>query len=202
MGMAQTATPLREEVNSRIFDTTNKPLSAEITREVLIDLIRQKDEKGFSLLYDNYSHALFGVICRIVTDTNTAEDILQESFVKIWRNIDQYEECKGTFFTWMLNITRNNSIDYLRSKQHSQKQRNKPETDLNKSVNGTVVAANIDHIGLRNTVSKLDAPYCDVINLLYFGGYTQEEVAQTMDIPLGTVKTRARRALQLLRNKF
>lgn len=174
----------------------------EINSEELLLLVRQRSEKGFSVLYDNYSAALFGVISRIVKDNASAEDVLQESFVKIWRNIEQYDDCKGTFFTWMLNIARNASIDYVRSRPYLQKQRTGNEKDLNAPGVSPVSPDNIEHIGVRGMVMNMETQYSEILNLLYFNGYTQEEVSEALNIPLGTVKTRARRALQILRNQF
>jgi RNA polymerase sigma-70 factor (ECF subfamily) len=182
--------------------TNIQQLANDINREDLVDLIRQRSEKGFSILYDNYSAALFGVIGRIVTDTASAEDILQDTFIKIWKSIDQYDDCKGTFFTWMLNIARNTSIDFVRSKQYQKAKRTSHGECLNNHEIGIISPDNTDHIGVRNIVAKLDAQYSEVIDLLYFNGYTQEEVAQALNIPLGTVKTRARKAVQILRNNF
>jgi RNA polymerase sigma-70 factor (ECF subfamily) len=202
--MAQALSLYGMRENSFTFEIRHMPipLSADIKTDELIALLRQRSEKGFSILYDNYSAALFGVIGRIVNDTTSAEDVLQESFVKIWKNIDQYDDCKGTLFTWMLNIARHTSIDHVRSKQHLQKQKNRPGEILNRPGASPVSPDNIEHIGVQKMVSKMDAQYSEVIDLLYFNGYTQEEVAEALNIPLGTVKTRARKALQILRNKF
>lgn len=86
-----------------------------MTQEDLLVLIYQKDEKAFTHLYDMYSKSLFAVINTLVKNREEAEDVLQEVFVKIWKNIDSYHESKGRFYTWILNIARNTSIDKLRS---------------------------------------------------------------------------------------
>ena len=80
----------------------------------LVEMLRLQDRKAFSYLYDNYSDALYGVVLKLVRTEETAQDLLQEIFVKIWKNIAQYDVGKGRLFTWMLNIARNTSIDYLR----------------------------------------------------------------------------------------
>jgi RNA polymerase sigma-70 factor (ECF subfamily) len=90
-----------------------------MTQELLV-LVYRKDERAFTHIYDMYSKSLFSVINVLVSNREEAEDVLQEVFVKIWKNIDSYNESKGRF-TWILNIARNTSIDKLRSFNNSQK---------------------------------------------------------------------------------
>jgi len=90
--------------------------SASYTETELVGLLQQRSEKAFSYLHDNYSSALYGIVHSIITDQETANDVLQEVFVTIWRKIELYDASKGRLFTWMLNIARNASIDKLRSK--------------------------------------------------------------------------------------
>ena len=90
--------------------------STKYTEEELVFLLKKQDQQAFSYLYDNYAAALNGVIFRMVEDKNLAEDILQEAFVKIWNNFASYDTSKGRLFTWMLNLTKNLTIDTLRSK--------------------------------------------------------------------------------------
>ncbi len=168
--------------------------------EELILLLRNKDENAFSYLYDNYAGALNGVIGRMVTETHLAEDILQEAFVKIWNNFSQYDPSKGRLFTWMINITRNLTIDTLRSKGY--KKQMKISTDENSVSNyhdknsGT---DKFDTIGLSKQLINLKPEQKAIIDLAYFNGYTQEEISKEMGIPLGTVKTRMRSAIIELR---
>ncbi len=93
------------------------------TESELIQGLKAKDQKVFSYLYDRYSPALYGVALKVLNDESNASDCLQEVFMKIWRNIDRYDESKGRLFTWMLNITRNTAIDTLRSKAHKMDQK-------------------------------------------------------------------------------
>jgi len=86
--------------------------------EELVQLLQQKDQQAFSYLYDNYAPALNAVICRMVEDQTLSEDILQEAFVKIWNNFNSYDKLKGRLFTWMVNLTRNLTIDTMRSKSY------------------------------------------------------------------------------------
>jgi RNA polymerase sigma factor (sigma-70 family) len=167
----------------------------------LVFLLKEKNNKAFGYLYDNYSVALFGIIRQIIDDNELANDILQEVFLNIWRRIETYDSTKGRLFTWMLNIARNASIDTLRSKnyQNSKKNQELPD-DVNKLVSGQqFIQTNIDNIGLKKILEKLKPEHRILIELAYFKGYTHEEIAQIESIPLGTVKTRIRNALLQLR---
>ncbi len=95
----------------------------------LVLLLKQQDRTAFDYLYERYSGALYSVILNIVPDKETGNDILQEVFVKIWRQVEQYDPSKGRLFTWMLNIARNASIDFTRGKQFKNSRQNAELTD-------------------------------------------------------------------------
>ncbi len=130
----------------------------------------------------------------IVPDRDIANDVLQEVFVKIWRQIETYDNTKGRLFTWMLNVARNASIDTIRNKNYQHSQQSKELTE-NVYYKAGSVQINTDKIGLRKIVYKLKEDYRVLIELSYFEGYTQDEIAKMLNIPLGTVKTRLRSAL-------
>jgi len=168
------------------------------TEAELVAFLKQRQQSAFGYLYDNYSGSLYSVILTIISDRELANDVLQEVFVKIWRQIETYDAAKGRLFTWMMNITRNSSIDTLRSKGYQNSQQNRELTDtVYESVGG--VTPNTDKIGLRKLVHTLKQDYKVLVELAYFQGYTQEEISKILDIPLGTVKTRLRAALIQLR---
>lgn len=160
----------------------------------LVSLLKQRDESAFNYLYDNYSGSLYSVILNIVPDRDLANDLLQEVFVKIWRQIETYDNAKGRLFTWMLNVARNASIDAIRSKNYQQSQQNRELTENVIDESGSI-ETNTDKIGLRKIVQKLKQDYRVLVNLAYFEGYTQDEISKMLNIPLGTVKTRLRSAL-------
>ena len=168
------------------------------SEQELLELLRQRTESAFQYLYDNYSGALYQIIFNIVGEEEQSADVLQDVFVKIWKQIDQYDESKGRLFTWMLNISRNASIDMIRSKAFRNQQKNQ---DLEESVYGeagrTEIA--IDTIGLRKFVAELKPELRQLVELAYFQGFTQEDISKILNIPLGTVKTRIRSGLQQLR---
>lgn len=160
------------------------------------------DQRGFSMLYDRYSGAMYGMIIKWIKDGGTAENLLQDVFVKAWRNRQQYDAAKGSLFTWLYNIARNICIDHLRSKSHRYDKASLLNSDLPlllpeglMTVNG-----NPDTIGLRNLLNRLNEGEQQVIKLMYFKGYTQKEISQITAMPLGTVKTRMNRAIRNLRS--
>jgi RNA polymerase sigma factor (sigma-70 family) len=164
----------------------------------LVGMLKQHTQSAFNYLYDNYSASLYTVILSILQDKELANDTLQEVFIKIWRQIEQYNPDKGRLFTWMVNISRNASIDILRSKDyHSQKQ----NRELTENVYNAAGTVNIetDKIGLRKLISNLKDDQKILIELAYFQGYTQDEISKLLNMPLGTVKTRLRSALIQLR---
>ena len=166
-----------------------------------MSLLRNRDNKAFAYLYDNYAAALNSIVLQIVSDTELANDVLQEVFVNIWRRIEQYDAGKGRLFTWMMNIARNASIDTLRSRSYQNSRKNQSiQDDVDTLPVTGVIQPGVDTIGLRKTLEKLKDEQRVLIELAYFKGYTHEEIAELEKIPLGTVKTRIRNALIQLRS--
>lgn len=168
------------------------------TEHELVLMLKEKHRHAFEYLYSNYSGALYTVILNVVKQTEPANDLLQEVFVKIWKQIESYDATKGRLYTWMLNIARNASIDVLRSKDFRNTQQNRELKDSVHEIAGTT-QINIDNIGLRKLIHTLKEEYRTLLELSYFQGFTQDEISKALDIPLGTVKTRLRSALIQLR---
>lgn len=163
--------------------------------------LQAQDKQAFELLYDRYSGALYNIVLRICGDESVAGDVLQSSFLKIWKNLPSYDTSKGTLFTWMLNIARNTAIDVQRRKK------GQPDIqELNPSVSSTMQSQvhmmNTDVIDIKNKVEELKPEYREAIDAVYFYGLTHEEAAQRLGLPLGTLKTRVRQALGILRQLF
>ncbi len=170
------------------------------SEEELVALLQNKDQQAFAYLYDNYSAALNGVIYRLVEDRELAEDILQEAFVKIWNNFASYDTTKGRLFTWMLNITRNLTIDTLRSKGYKKQAKiSGDENSVSNFTDDNRMAERFDAMGLRKQLVNLKPEQRSIIDLAYFNGYTQDEISKELGVPLGTVKTRMRSAIIELR---
>lgn len=151
-------------------------------------------------MYDNYSTALYGVIDRIINDDGISEEILQDTFLRIWDKIGSYDPAKGRLFTWMLNIARNLAIDKTRSREIS-KDRKTDDIDnlVNRIDRKDQAEQNIEIIGLKEILNRLPDDQRFVVDYLYLKGYTQSELSEEFNIPLGTVKTRARLAMTELR---
>lgn len=151
-------------------------------------------------LYRHYSHALYGVIFRIVKDDPVAEEVLQDGLLKIWEKIEQYDPAKGRLFTWMLNVVRNLAIDRLRTRERKEAQKTDGMDAHVHSVESEIrTEQSVDAIGLEHVIGQLDENHQLIIRLVYLEGYTHSEVAEEYDIPLGTVKTRLRNGLIQLR---
>jgi RNA polymerase sigma factor (sigma-70 family) len=167
------------------------------------DLIRdmqEGDHVAFSRLYTMYSNAIFGVIVPIVKDKLIAEEVLQDVFVKVWNHSSSYSFEKGRFYTWLLNIARNKAIDVTRSKAYKNSSKNSTTENFVDIIKGhDDLSRKTDSIGIETFLAALK-PYCvQLLELLYFKGYTQAETAKELDTPLGTIKTRARNCIGELR---
>ncbi len=191
--------------NRNEYITVNKsdnlnPL-ATYTEEVLVAEIKGKSRKAFEYLYENYSPALLGVIYNVLRNEEASNDALQEVFVKIWNNIHNYDPSKAKLYTWMLNIARNHAIDKLRSKAMKTDRELRNDKNFVSHINGNV-STFVDGIGLQKLIDGLDIEQRQIIDYIYFQGYTQSEVAEELNIPLGTVKSRVRLAVNKLRKHF
>lgn len=175
----------------------------EITEEQIVTALKLKKRDAVGILYDKYSSLLFGIIARVVKSDETAEDLLQEVFVKVWKNIDSYDPAKAKLVTWMGNIARNLAIDKIRSKDYKNSLQNHDIEDyVNIIEENPSESFNPEHIGVKEMVDKLAPEHRILIDMVYFRGYTQAETADKLGIPLGTVKTRIRSAINNLRDIY
>ncbi len=169
----------------------------------LVAALKQHRNEAYKYLYMHYRAALYNNILQVIPGQEQAADVLQEVFVTIWKKIDLYDENKGRLFTWMLKLTRNMAINQTRKKNFKVHHKNE---DIDNYV--SVIEqknneqASINYIGLRQQVHKLRPEYKDVLELSYFQGFKQEEIAAALKIPLGTVKTRLRNAIIELRREL
>jgi RNA polymerase sigma factor (sigma-70 family) len=174
-----------------------------LSEEALVLALRQREKIAVEALYDMYSSSLFGVISRIVNDTAIAEDVLQDTFVKIWNSFSSYSTEKGRLFTWMVNIARNLAIDKIRSKDFKNQGKNQ---ELENNVTfideqrNTVYKPEL--LGIKELVETLKPEQKSILDLVYFKGYTHVEAADELGVPLGTIKTRLRMAIIQLRKYF
>lgn len=171
--------------------------------DVLVKHFQKKDALAFERLYEMYSENICGVIQAIVKNSELAQEICQDVFVKAWNNAESYNASKGRFFTWILNIARNAAIDEIRSKSYKDNKKNL-SADYFVGILESQDNANdrVDTIGLRKLLKNLKDKCIEIIELLYFKGYTQKEAAVELDIPIGTVKTRNRNCVSQLRDNM
>lgn len=171
--------------------------------DLLIKRLQEKDERAFAKIYELYADNLLGVVQVIVKNQDIAEEVMQDVFLKIWDYADSYNEKKGRFFTWMLNIARNAAIDKVRSKTYRNTQKNDDIEDFTYHLeNDEDLNSKTDGIGISKWVQQLKPACIKLIDLLFFKGFTQVEAAETLEIPVGTVKSRNRNCLKQLRNEI
>ncbi len=165
----------------------------------IIQKVIARDEKSFELLYDEYAPRVYGLVLRMTQRKELSEEIVQEVFLKLWNNIDKYDAQKSKLFTWLYQITRNTTLNRLAAKGEK-KNRRVDYTDEFK--NDPSVKGNFEAMDIRGVVNKLDQKYVDVLDLVYFKAYTFQEASDTLNVPLGTVKTRVRFALSKLKKYY
>ncbi len=170
------------------------------TEQRIITLLNQGDQYALNLLYENYSDSLYGVILKVTNNEEIAEDALQETFIKVWKNAHKYDSNKAKLFTWLYRIARNTAIDKLRSFNN----RFQKEIQIDKS-NVYILprlSLNQDVMDLKEHLGRLEDKYQIVLNALFFEGMTQQEASEELDIPLGTVKSRLKIGLRELKKVY
>lgn len=150
-------------------------------------------------MYQQYSDALYGIILRILKRQEDAEEVLQVVFLKIWNNIDSYSDTKATLFTWMAQIARNAAIDRSRLKSFEM-DNNTRSFDV--SENELKTEAGVAGIDIKALIKDMPEKYRVLIEKMFLMGCTQQEIADDLEIPLGTVKTRLREAINQLRDQL
>ncbi len=166
----------------------------------IIALLQNGDKRAINLLYENYSDSLYGVILKVTINEEIAQDALQETFVKVWKNAKKYDPKKAKLFTWLYRIAKNTAIDKLRSFNN----RFEKEVQIDKSNVYILPTANLnqDVIDLKKHVATLDEKYQIVLKALFFEGMTQQEASDELDIPLGTIKSRLKIGLRELKKIY
>lgn len=177
--------------------------SAEWNDTELIRLMRQADMRAFDVFYDRYVNLVYSIAFSILGDPPLAEDVTQDVFLKIWRNLETYDPAKARVNTWMSRIARNRAIDLLRRQKPLQRQVSWADAQ------GVELGAGItpeDRVSQRMTkdhvlqaLAQLPEEQREALALAYFRNMTQQEIADILGEPLGTIKTRIRLGMQKLR---
>ena len=173
-------------------------MKGALSEEKLIALLQRADKDSFNYLYDNYSSALYGSICRMVTDKHLAEDVLQDVFLKVWSRFHQYTPSKGRLFTWMNSIARNSAIDLTRGKRGAQREYEVSGIDSD----SITTQQNTCTIGIDSFIHLLSKHQRDVVCLHYYSGLSLIEISEALGMPLGSVKTRLRQAMRKFREIY
>jgi RNA polymerase sigma-70 factor (ECF subfamily) len=178
---------------------------SKLEDDALLGQIVMAQQHALSEIYDRYSSLVYSIAFHIIGDQAMAEEITLDVFTKVWQKANTYRAERGSVYVWLTSITRNRSIDRLRQEiSHQNAQRGlwadiTAQTDLREEGPETAVALSLRKRQIQTAISKLTEDQRDVVALAYFKGYTQREIAELRDLPLGTVKTRIRSAIQKLR---
>ena len=180
----------------------SKTKTSILSEKEIVSLIVKRDVRGIDALYDQYGKYIYGLIFQVIKTEGVAEIVLQDTFLKVWNKIDKYSLQKGRFLTWLISIARNSAIDMTRSKNYKQSMKLISLNNVSISSEKTISGVNIESMDMRDIVAKLDPKYKELIELVYFKGFTQTEASDELGLPLGTVKSRIRKALSDLRYVF
>jgi len=166
----------------------------------IVQLLEKGETTAINLLYENYGDSLYGVILKVTNNEELAQDALQETFVKVWKNAKKYDSKKAKLFTWLYRIAKNTAIDKLRSYNNKFER----EVQIDKSNVYILPSSNLnqDVLDLREHVARLDEKYQIVLKALFFEGMTQQEASEELDIPLGTIKSRLKIGLRELKKVY
>ncbi|MEX0680486.1 MAG: sigma-70 family RNA polymerase sigma factor [Balneolales bacterium] len=180
--------------------------SHDENESLLLTRIAEGDEEALARLYDLYSGILFGLIRTIVKNSETAEDLLQEIFLLIWKRAASFDPSKGSVYTWLITLTRNKSIDKIRSKSYRMQQQHLSDEQAmpfsilvsnEKSPHESMWLDEKTEI-IKNALNKIPAKQRKVIEIAFYEGLSQSKISEMYHIPLGTVKTRMRQGLEKL----
>jgi RNA polymerase sigma-70 factor (ECF subfamily) len=166
----------------------------------LVALLRDRPAAGIAALYDRYGRLIFSMALRVVQDRGAAEEITQDVFLRCWRSLDRYQPSQGSLASWLLSITHNRAIDELRSRRGKNTRREISEDALQPQA---AIDPGFDEALLRGEIQQalasLPAAQRDVIELVFWSGLTRREIAERLNLPLGTVHTRLRLGMDKLR---
>lgn len=181
----------------------NAAKASTLTDTELMERVRCGDEAALSALYDRYGGLILTVALRIVGDRELAEEVMQDSFLRVWNASETYRSSRGQVSGWLIGIARNRAIDMLRSRQHKTRLRERtplPEPgDEDTFGVPDETDAVVTHQAVADALASLSMAQRQVVELAYYGGMSQSEIAHQLGEPLGTIKSRTRVAMEHLR---
>ena len=173
--------------------------------EDLISLVQTRDAQAFAALYDRHSRAAYSLAYRMMGERQAAEDLVQDSFLKVWRASESYRVERGGVRTWILSIVHNRGIDQIRSMASRRRTQERVEVTAPRSQPSEAFAEswrNSQRQQIREALKTLPPEQLKILELAYFSGYTHVEIAELLGLPLGTVKGRMRLGLKKVRDYF
>lgn len=185
------------------------PSDIETSDAELVHRVSLGDTAALEELYSRYARVVYSFAVRIVHDTSLAEEILQEVFVRTWRQADRFQRSRGNFASWLLSITHNLAIDEIRKRQR--RPQRSDSTDISDAMYGLIdEATNVEEAAqtrvlrerIRIAMETLPDGQRVAIEMAFFGGYSQREISSRLDVPLGTIKTRMRLGLKKLKDQL
>jgi RNA polymerase sigma-70 factor (ECF subfamily) len=171
----------------------------------LVLRLQRRDPRALGELYDRYGRLTYSLIFRIIRDTGIAEDLVQETFLRVWNRAQGFDVQRGSMGSWLLAVARNSAIDYLRSRRGQESRVLEFDENLHPSLYADLEREMISSDSARRikaALEKLPDNHRQVIELAYFEGLSQTEMAARMGQPLGTIKTWVRNALRSLRDEM
>jgi RNA polymerase sigma-70 factor (ECF subfamily) len=174
-----------------------------LSEDKLIEGLQNMDGSAMSALYSMYSDSLYRVISTIVVIDEVAQDLLQETFIKIWKSFKQYDPRKGRLYTWMIRLARNISIDYLRSVNHRNYTVSENLFESTQQIDQKFqVSYNPELIGVRDMTTILNEDQRRALDLIYFKGYTHVQAAEELNVTVGIIRSRLQSSIAELRRTF
>ncbi|HXT75449.1 MAG TPA: sigma-70 family RNA polymerase sigma factor [Candidatus Eisenbacteria bacterium] len=165
----------------------------------LVQQLLRRDVRAFEQLYDRHSRIVYGLVLRILQQGSTAEEVVQDVFLQLWRNASRYQASRGPFVPWLLTLARNRALDTLRLKSERQRRREDQTEELPQIAQAPQYEQALDEKRraevVRSLMSSLSAPQKKAIELAYFEGLSHSEIAEALHEPLGTVKSWIRNGL-------
>jgi RNA polymerase sigma-70 factor, ECF subfamily len=169
----------------------------------LVRRLLERDVNAFEELYDRHSRIVYGLVLRILQQASTAEEVVQDVFLQLWRNAAQYDTSRGPFLPWLLTLSRNRALDHLRLKSERQRRREDQSDELPAVITVPDFESRLDlkrrALRVRELISALQPQQRRAIELAYFEGLSHSEIAAKLQEPLGTVKSWIRNGLLKLK---
>ncbi len=173
--------------------------------EDLLSLVEQRDPDAFAALYDRHSRAAYSLAYRMMGERQAAEDLVQDTFLKVWRSAGSYRAERGSVRTWILSILHNRGIDQLRAQASRLRTRERLEASAEKAQPSEAFSEMLrssQREQVREAMNTLPPEQLKILELAYFSGYTHTEIAELLGLPLGTVKGRMRLGLKKIKEYF